>query len=229
MLGTNEHELTERRACCLCSHVQGVLHSSHSGCIRRTPWKWMDGNPTACTHTFHAMFSIHVMSCAMVIHSVPKYRSREFGALWIASGSWDYSWCWHPEPCSWSSSTLSSAPTEGLAAKAHPTFLWALLKSLGVEVNDKVAVGVIKIQPWGRTHGKIISSISKQTHTGGWVPGLFGNCFMACLASCSGTTAFSGPSAGMIWCPTWMGDYYLCHFSGSYVRLVLQAFAVVSV
>lgn len=102
--------------------------------------KWLDGNPTACTHTFHAMFSIHVISCAKVMHSVLKCGSRKFGAPWIAPGSWDYLWCWHPELHSWSSPTLLPAAKEELAAKVHLTFLWAPLNSLGVEVNDKVAV-----------------------------------------------------------------------------------------
>lgn len=134
-----------------------------------------------------------------------KTGSREFGAPWIAPSSWDYSWCWHPAT---RSSTLPPAPREGLAAKAHFTFLWAPLKLLGVEMNDKVAVGVIKIQPWGRTHGKIISSISNK-HRRDWLPGLFGKCFMVCLASCSGTTAFSGPSAGTIGLMSHMNEWIL--------------------
>lgn len=174
------------------------------------------------------MFSSHVMSCAKVMHSVPRYRSREFEAPWVAPGSWDCSWCWHPEPRSWSSSTLPPAPRERLAAKAHLTFLWAPLNSLGVEVNDKVAVGVIKIQPWGRTHGKIISSISnKHTQRTEYLAFLGSVSWHAWLIVVEHQPSLSPLLVWFAWCPTWKGGYYPYHFYGGYVRKVLQSFAVV--
>lgn len=42
MLGTNEQEIAGRRGFFLCSPVEGVLHGSHSGCIRRTQSGWME-------------------------------------------------------------------------------------------------------------------------------------------------------------------------------------------
>lgn len=180
------------------------------------------------THTFHALFSIHVVSCAKVMlrgFLCQNTGSRKPRAPWIAPGSWDRSWCWRLQLEQLKSSSCTKG---GLAAKAHLTFLSGPLKSLGVEVDDKVAVSLIKIQPWRRTHGKIISSINSNNTQG-----------TDCLAFSASVSwhawllpVAQQPSLGPVlvrfaWCPTWMGGYYLYHFWGSGVRKGLQVFAVV--
>lgn len=128
--------------------------------------------------------------------------SRKPWAPWIAPGGWDCAWCWRPQPCSWnscswSSFTLPPARRAGWQQKLISPSSVPLSKSLGVGVDAKASVGVIKIQPWRRTHEKSYSALTATTQ-GGLTAWPFREGFMTCLASCSDTTTFSGPCAYMI-------------------------------
>lgn len=82
-----------------------------------------------------------------------------------------------------------------LAARAQ---LASPLNSPGVEVDDKAAVGLIKINSALKENTwKNHIQHQQQEHRGttAWP---LGKRFVTCLAPCSGTRTFSGPCAGMI-------------------------------